>query len=175
MTTTPDSLATGLPTSERTVSRAEVEDFLFHEAHLLDTWQLDAWLELFVPGGEMEVPTTDTQGWSPGEAGYFVCDDWDLLRARVKRLKSRKAHAENPRSRTHRMIGNVRVVEQRGSALSIGANVLVNRYRDGAGFSYVARYEHRLLVLDAALRFTTRRSVLVNEAMGPGERLSFIL
>lgn len=174
MSTAPD-LTTELPLCDRPVARPEVEDFLFHEAHLLDTWQLDAWLALFVPGAEMEVPTTDTQGWGPGEAGFFVCDDWDLLRARVKRLKSRKAHAENPRSRTHRMIGNVRVVEQDGARLTVAANVLVHRYRDGHAFTYVARYDHRLAVLADGLRFTLRRSVLVNEAMGPGERLSFIL
>ncbi|WP_181780810.1 aromatic-ring-hydroxylating dioxygenase subunit beta [Pseudonocardia pini] len=174
MTAQPD-LTLDLPTSERTVGRPEVEDFLYREAHLLDTWQLDAWLALFVPGATMEVPTTDNRGWTPAEAGYFVCDDWDLLRARVKRLKSRKAHAENPRSRTHRMVGNVCVVAQEGAELTVGANVVVHRYRDGAAFTYVARYDHRLVVLPDGLRFVLRRAVPVNEAMGPGERLSFIL
>ena len=29
-----------------TVTRAEVEDFLYHEADLLDNWRLDDWLAL---------------------------------------------------------------------------------------------------------------------------------
>ena len=39
-------------------TRAEVEDFLFHESALLDAWNLDEWLTLFdpdeAPGDEHE-------------------------------------------------------------------------------------------------------------------------
>jgi p-cumate 2,3-dioxygenase beta subunit len=159
----------------RVVGRPEVEDFLFHEAHLLDEWHLDDWLALFVPGASMQVPTTDWLGWSPAEAGYFVCDDWELVRARVKRLKSRKAHAENPRSRTNRLIGNVRLVERDGALLRVAANFVIHRYRDQQSYRYVGRYDHLLRVEEDGLRFDLRRSVLSNEAMEPGARLSFIL
>jgi p-cumate 2,3-dioxygenase subunit beta len=157
------------------VNRAEVEDFLYHEAMLLDEWRLDEWLALFEEGGRMEVPTTDNQGWDSETAGYFMADDYDLIRARVKRLKSRMAHAENPHSRTHRMVSNVVILERGERTIWVAANFVIHRYRDGGSYTYVGRYEHVLLVTPDGLRFRLRRSVPVMESMDPGARLSFIL
>ena len=161
--------------STRTVTRAEVEDFLFAEADLLDRQRYDEWLGLFVEGGRFEIPTTDAGDTPASQGGYFVCDDWDLLRARVKRLRSRKAHAENPASLTHRMIGNVRLLERDGAELAVAANFLVHRARDGHTNSFPGRYAHRLLVTEDGLRFRLRRSVLALEHLEAGARLSFIL
>ena len=159
----------------RTVARAEVEDFLFAEADLLDARRYDDWLALFEEGARFEVPTTDAGDMPASRGGYFVCDDWALLKARVKRLKSRKAHAENPASLTHRMISNVRLHEQVGDEMRITANFIVHRSRDGDFNGYVGRYEHRLRITDDGLRFLLRRAVPRVEFLPAGARLSFIL
>ena len=161
---------------DRTVTRAEVEDFLYEEADILDHWNYDGWLALFEEGARYEVPTTDTRpGWSPHETGSFVDDDWDLLRARVKRLKSRKAHAENPHSRTHRLISNVRLSEDTEDSFRVSASFVVHRARDGHFDAYVGWYEHVLVPTDDGFRFRLRRSVLGHERLTAGARLSFIL
>jgi len=159
----------------RTVARAEIEDFLFEEADILDRWNYDAWLALFEPGARYEIPTTDYRGWSPHESGSFVDDDWDLIQARVKRLKSRKAHAENPHSRTHRLISNVRLFEHDADSLRTTASFIVHRARDGQFDTYVGRYDHILAVGDRGFRYRLRRSILGHEALPAGARLSFIL
>lgn len=159
----------------RTVTRAEVEDFLFHEADLLDRWQLDAWFALMAEDSVYEVPTNDWTGWSVLEGGYFKSDDYGLLTARIKRLKSRKAHAENPHSRTQRMISNVIVGERAGDLVEIRANFIVHRFRDDTTQAYVGRYEHLLEVTETGFVIRRRRAVLINESMAPGARLSFIL
>lgn len=159
----------------RTVGRPEIEDFLIAEAALLDEWKLASWLELFVPGASMQVPTTDQWELGPDAAGYFVSDDWDLIRARVKRLQSRKAHAENPHSRTVRLVGNVRILDQDGVVVKVAANFVIHRFRDGHAFQYAGRYEHTLRVEPNGIRFVLRRAILTNEAMAPGARLSFIV
>ena len=41
------------------ISRADVEDFLFAEAELLDEWRLPEWLELFTEDAIYYVPSTD--------------------------------------------------------------------------------------------------------------------
>ena len=162
--------------SGRTVARTEVEDFLYAEADVLDAWDYDAWLALFEAGARYEIPTTDHQaGWSPHASGSFVDDDWDLIKARVKRLKSRKAHAENPPSRTHRLVSNVRLFENDADSLRVSAAFVVHRARDGQFDAYVGHYQHVLAVSDDGLRFRLRRSVLGHESLGPGARLSFIL
>ena len=40
------------------VSRNDVEDFLYHEAQLLDEWKLKEWEALFTSDGSYYVPTT---------------------------------------------------------------------------------------------------------------------
>ncbi|WP_235737103.1 aromatic-ring-hydroxylating dioxygenase subunit beta [Nocardioides alcanivorans] len=158
-----------------TVSRAQVEDFLYEEADILDEWRYDDWLALFVEGARYEIPTTDYTGWSLDEGGSFVVDDYELIKARVKRLKSRKAHAENPHSRTHRMISNVRISPSDGGEVKVRASFVVHRARDGQFDQYVGKYEHLLAPTDAGLRFQVRRSLLGHETLPLGARLSFIL
>ncbi|MFA1546566.1 aromatic-ring-hydroxylating dioxygenase subunit beta [Actinomadura chokoriensis] len=163
----------------REITRSDVEDFLYAEADILDAWKYDDWLALFEPGARFEVPSTDWTGTSAHASGSFVCDDWDLLRARVKRLKSRKAHAENPPSRTHRLISNVRLHESDDQAepglLRVTAAFIVHRARDGEFDTYVGRYDHLLVTAGDALRFRLRRAVLGHEHLPAGSRLSFIL
>lgn len=161
--------------SDRTVTRADLEDFLFAEADLLDNRRYEDWLALFEVGARLEVPTTDAGDVPASEGGYFVCDDYRLLQARVKRLQSRKAHAENPPSLTHRMISNVRLGERDGDEIVVNANFMVHRARDGEENVYVGRYRHRLVVTEDGLAFRLRRAVLTHERLGPGSRLSFIL
>ncbi|MEU5397925.1 aromatic-ring-hydroxylating dioxygenase subunit beta [Streptomyces sp. NPDC005963] len=169
----------------RTITRQEIEDFLYAEADILDRWDYDGWLALFEPGARYEVPTTDYRpGWSLHETGSFVDDDWNLLLARVKRLKSRKAHAENPHSRTHRLVSNVRLSENAADAMDtehtedsfrVAASFVVHRARDGRFDAYVGWYEHVLVPTDDGLRFRLRRSILGHESLAAGARLSFIL
>jgi p-cumate 2,3-dioxygenase beta subunit len=171
----------GVEAGGRVVTRGEVEDFLYAEADILDRWDYDAWFALFAEGARYEIPTTDYRpGWSLHETGSFVDDDYDLLRARVKRLKSRKAHAENPHSRTHRLVSNVRVFAGDAEAgeedtVRVAASFVVHRARDGHFDAYVGRYDHRLAVTPDGLLFRLRRSILGHESLSAGARLSFIL
>ena len=158
-----------------TVTRQEVEDFLFTDAALLDEWRLDEWLQTFEPGATYEVPTTDRPNEDPHRSQYYVWDDYELLSARVRRLKSKHAHAENPHSRTRRLVTNVRVGEPDGSLLPVYAAFLIYKIRDGNVDQFVGRYEHILSTTGGRLRFWKRRAVLELEVLRPGGRLSFIL
>lgn len=160
----------------RTITRGEVEDFLYEEADILDAWNYDGWFALFEEGARYEVPTTDYRGWSLHTGGSFVDDDYDLIKARVKRLKSRKAHAENPHSRTHRLVSNVRLFPgEEDGTLRIRASFVVHRARDGQFDTYVGWYEHVVVPTDEGLKYRVRRTILGHEALPVGARLSFIL
>jgi len=157
------------------VTRQQAEDFLFREAALLDEWRLDEWLTLFEVGATYEVPTTDRPDADPHRSQYYVWDDYELLTARVRRLKSKHAHAENPHSRTRRLVTNVRVGEPTGGAVPVHAAFLIYKIRDGNVDQFVGRYEHVLAANGTGLRFRKRRAVLELEVLRPGGRLSFIL
>jgi len=158
------------------ITRAEVEDFLYHEAALLDRWKLDEWLELLTEDAEYEVPSTDAPLAKHGEALFLIADDINRIRARVKRLQDPEAHAESPRSRTRRMIANVRITRQEGDVLHVAANFSVYRFRYGYDVRhFVGHYHHTLVAGADGLKIRKRRAIMDNTELGAQGAVSFIL
>src|ERR1700730_4388620 len=91
-------------------SRGEVEDLFYNEAGLLDEWRLEEWLELLTEDVIYQVPPTDVPEGDARNTLFIVADDAMRVRSRVKQLLGKSAWAENPHSRTRRMIANVRVL-----------------------------------------------------------------
>lgn len=158
------------------VRREEVEALFFEEAALLDAWRLDDWLGLLTPDARYLVPPNDVPGGDPRDTLFTIADDIRRIRGRVKRLKSADAHAESPRSRTRRMISNVRIVELAGDELVAEANFIVYRFRRHERIGeYVGRYRYRLRATATGLRIAERRAILDSEELGGLGSVSFIL
>ncbi|WP_235532668.1 aromatic-ring-hydroxylating dioxygenase subunit beta [Nocardioides sp. Root140] len=154
----------------------EVEQFLYREADLLDTWRLPEWLELFLPEGVYLVPATDKPDGDPGRDLFMVQDDRFLLEQRLNSLMKRSAHAEYPHSRTRRMVTNVRATDLGDGTLDIRANFTVQRIRNGVLDTYVGHYEHVVVRDDdKGFLFRTRRCVLDLDALRPHGKVSIIL
>ena len=96
--------AMNAPVAPGAVTRAEVEDFLYHEADLLDRWKLDDWLGLLTEDAAYYVPPNDKPDADHRFTLFTVADDIVRLRERIIRLKDPNCHAEFPPSRTRRMI-----------------------------------------------------------------------
>ncbi len=159
-----------------TVSREAVEDFLYHEAALLDAWELDAWVDLLCDDAHYLVPPNDTPDGHPDTTLFIIADDMDRIRGRVKRLKSHDAHAEFPPSRTRRLITNVRILAQDDRELTVTANFSVHRFRrDGKGGAYVGKYIYTLRIEGDGFRIAERRAILDAEELGGLGAVSFIL
>ena len=154
--------------------REEVEDFLFAEAALLDEWRLEEWAALFTEDARYVVPTTDLPDGDPRHDLVFIDDDIVRIRARVKRLQSRHAHREYPRSRTRRFISNVRARETGDGEVAVSANALVYRFRSGEGDPYVGHYEYRLKRDGGGFKISYRRAVLDQESLTGHGALSII-
>ncbi|NKB20549.1 MAG: p-cumate dioxygenase [Alphaproteobacteria bacterium] len=162
--------------SANDITRSDVEDFFYDEAALLDEWQLNDWLELLADDAIYQIPSTDTPNSDARKALFLIADDATRIKARVKRLNDTEAHAESPRSRTRRMIANVRITERDGDELSVSANFSVYRYRRNSALRhYVGRYEYRLRVTDKGLRIAERRVILDPTELGTLGAISFIL
>jgi p-cumate 2,3-dioxygenase beta subunit len=158
------------------VSRGDVEDFLYYEAELLDAWQLDAWLGLLTEDARYFVPPNDKPDADHRDTLFLVADDIARLRERVKRIKDPNCHAEQPRSRTRRMISNVRIIAATGDTLEVAANFVVYRFRRGeAARDYVGSYRYRLQRRGDALKIAERRVLLAAEELGALGLISFIL
>jgi p-cumate 2,3-dioxygenase beta subunit len=157
-----------------TLSRGEVEDFLYAEAALLDAWRLDEWLALWTADGRYVVPATDSPAGDPRTTLALVADDLPQLRARVQQLASGATWAEAPRSRTQRMITNVRIVERieerenEPAALRVASSFVVHRFRRERSDAFVGTYEHELVIAedkDAGLRIRGKRCVLAHDSL----------
>jgi p-cumate 2,3-dioxygenase subunit beta len=156
------------------VTRAEVEDFLYQEAALLDAWRLDEWLALFTEDATYRVPSNDAPQSDPKSALFTIADDIRRIRARVARLKDPHAHAESPRSRTRRLISNVRIVER--SPLVVEANFVVYRFRANDDVrEYVGRYRYTLEPGAGQLKIKAREAILDAMELASLGTVSFIL
>jgi p-cumate 2,3-dioxygenase beta subunit len=162
-------------TSTSVITRAQIEDFLYEEAARLDEWRLRDWLELLTDDVVYEVPSTDVPDGDSRNTLFIVADNAERLRLRVEQLLGKSAWAENPKSRTRRLIGNVRIREADGDTLKITANFVVYRMRSGHIDTYIGRYEHTLVQHNGALKIRYRKAILDLEALQPHGKVSIIL
>lgn len=173
-------MSTSSSTNQKVVSHelsAAAAAFLFHEAELLDAWKLDEWVELFDEDGRYEIPATNAPTSNSATHQFLVAENTDQVRARVRRLSSRNAHAENPRSRTRRLITNVRAAPIDDERVAVRANFLVYRIRRGAQSTFLGEYRHVLRLSDTAAGFSyvLRRAELDLEQLTGDGRISIIL
>ena len=158
-------------------TRAEVEDFLILEAALLDEWKLLEWRALFLEECRYLVPNPSADDpYAPVDAAlYLVADDGHHLTERVKRLGKKTAHSEYPRSRTRRLISNVRILERGGESLRSQCGFVTYRTSHGVTDTYFGRHEHVLVAREGAFRISEKRSILDTGALRPQGRLSIIV
>jgi p-cumate 2,3-dioxygenase beta subunit len=154
--------------------RADVEDFLYFEAALLDEWRLDDWLTLLSDDAEYVVPATDELDGDADSSLVLLHDDITRIRGRVTRLKSRHAHREFPWSRTRRLLTNVRILDVRGDEIDVTCNFLVYRIR-GSVNPYLGRYFYTLVRDGESFLIRSRRAELDLEALRPHGTVSIIL
>jgi p-cumate 2,3-dioxygenase beta subunit len=163
--------------SPATVTRAEVEDLLFLEAALLDDWKLPEWRALFLDDARYLVPNpSGADPYAPVDSTlYLVADDGHHLTERVKRLGKKTAHSEYPRSRTRRLISNVRILGRDAASIRTQCGFITYRNSQGVTDAYFGRHEHLLVVVDGALRIGEKRSILDTGALRPQGRISIIV
>jgi p-cumate 2,3-dioxygenase subunit beta len=157
------------------MSRQELEEFLVDEAAMLDEWRLDDWIELMAQDGHYLVPALDKPTADFRTTLFLISDDMRTLRSRVTQLKGRTVWAENPKSRTRRLLTNFRVMGEEGGLTKACANFAVWRFQLDATDVYVGRYEHLLRREDSGWKFVERKAVLDLESLRPHGKLSFIL
>jgi p-cumate 2,3-dioxygenase beta subunit len=157
------------------INRAQIEDFLYREAALLDAWRLEEWMTLLTDDIVYEVPSTDMPDGDPETTLFLIADNALRLRSRVEQLSGRHAWAENPPSRTRRLISNVRILGVEGDTIYITANFVVYRMRYELVDTYVGRYEYTLVWQDGELKIRKRKAILDLEVLRPHGKVSIIL
>lgn len=140
----------------------QCEDFLVHEARLLDEARFDEWLALFTEDARYWVPSEPDQA-SPHDTVSLMYDDRRLLETRVRRLASRRIYSQEPRSRTDRIVTNVSLTDEdaEGRSLVRSKFILIECRREQQRL-FGGTYLHRLVVRNGAIRISLKRVDLVN-------------
>src|SRR5437667_9190364 len=129
----------------RAFTVGEIEEFLIQEAALLDEWRLEEWLALMAEDARYLVPPLDMPEADHRDTLFLIADDRRTLASRVRQLLSGITWAENPRSRTRRLVTNVRLLQVADDAAHVTANFAVWRFQHEQTDVYVGRYLHVLV------------------------------
>jgi len=125
------------PKAERLFLRLEVEEFLAHEAALLDDRKFRDWLDLLAEDLEywMPVRTTRPKGDEENEfakigEGAFFDETKAHMEERIRKLETPYSWAEDPPSRTRHINTNIRILSQpRPNEVEVACNFILYRGR----------------------------------------------
>ncbi|HXJ50809.1 MAG TPA: aromatic-ring-hydroxylating dioxygenase subunit beta [Burkholderiales bacterium] len=137
------------------------EQFLYHEARLLDTQRYEEWLGLFTDDATYWVPLEQNQK-DPFETSSIIHDDRTLLELRVRQARHPRAHARQPLARTVHQVGNVTVSEENGGEITVDSTLHLTEFRNEKQRLYGALVQHRLRRAGEGFRIARKRVELVN-------------
>jgi 3-phenylpropionate/cinnamic acid dioxygenase small subunit len=138
-----------------------VEQFLYHEARLLDTQRYEEWLALFTEDATYWLPLEQNQK-DPFETSSIIHDDRTLLELRVKQARHPRAHARQPLARTVHQVGNILVSEEGKNEVKVSSTLQLVEFRNDKQRLYGALVEHRLRRENGSFRIAHKRVDLVN-------------
>ena len=154
----------------------DVQNFLYHEAALLDEWRLNEWESLLTEDATYFIPPNDQPDGDPRNTLFTIADNRERIRQRVIRILDPNCHAESPPSRTRRMINNIRIIDHTGDELTVAANFVCYRYRRHERVrEYVGAFRYRLICVDDSFRIRERRVLIDAHELGSLGSVSFIL
>lgn len=142
-----------------------VQQFLFHEARLLDERRLQEWLALYAEDAEYWVP----YGWnqqSPKDHVSLFYETKSLLGMRIDRLERALSPLDSPPSRVNHYLSNVQVDD--GDPLTARAHLLFVEYRREEQRWFAGRATWRLRPNGAGFLIAAKRVDLLNADQDAG-------
>jgi benzoate/toluate 1,2-dioxygenase beta subunit len=138
-----------------------VEEFLFHEARLLDEREFEAWMALFADDGIYWIPAAPGQQDPLGEVS-IAYEDRQLLDVRVRRLRHPENYADQPQARTRRVIGNVMLDEGDSVVTVVRSNFMLVEIQNDAQRMFAGEYVHALKPAGDSFQIVQKRVDLLN-------------
>ncbi len=143
------------------LSRSEAEDLLYREARLLDDHRYQEWLAMLDEHATYWIPSNG-EGIDPNREISLVFDDKHRLTDRIGRLESGLAHAQNPPSKTKRLVSNVQIENATDNAAMVLSGFILYELRHRKERVFAGRCEHRLRLIDGTWKIASKKVVLVN-------------
>lgn len=138
-----------------------VQQLLFHEARLLDTYRFEDWLNLYSKECTYWVPLELDQP-DGIETSSIIYDDRTLMEIRIRQYSHGRAHARNPFSRTVHSVSNIQVEAEKADGIHVFSNLLVGEYRNHSQKTWFANVIHHLVLEPEGLKIKHKRVNLIN-------------
>jgi len=143
------------------LNRPEAEDLLYREARHLDDLRYQDWLAMLDENATYWIPCNG-EGNDPNREISLVFDDRKRLTDRIGRLESGLAHAQNPPSKTKRLVSNVQIENATEDAATVLSGLILYELRRGKERIFAGRYEHRLRLINGEWKIASKKVVLMN-------------
>jgi p-cumate 2,3-dioxygenase subunit beta len=157
------------------ITRQEIEDFLYHEAALLDEWKLKEWAALFSSNGSYIIPPIGNPNADPNQSLFLALDDRERLEQRALRLLKKEAHVEYPHSTTLHNVNNVRIMNKEEDAVTVTCNFSTYRTKRETIDCYVGVFEYEFVKEDGELKIQQKKVILKLDSLRPHGKVSIIL
>jgi len=152
---------------------SRIVEFLYDEAKLLDDLQLEAWSALLAEDLVYNAPLRQTRATAHLSETYIRSvqhfhDNYRSIMGRITRLTGTKsAWAEDPPSRTRRLVTNVRVeATDKPDEFKVISYLLVTRSRfDFDEFDLISAERHDVLRQSGDAFKLARREILLDQAV----------
>ena len=151
----------------------EVLEFLYDEAGMLDQQKFDDWAKLLAEDLSYTAPLRITRQ-GPDRLNTVVRttlhydDDYGSIMARLQRLETKSAWAEDPPSRTRRFVTNVRIWESaKPNEFEVESYLLLSRSRyEQSQLQMLSCVRHDLVRRSGAGAFKlARREIIVDQSV----------
>lgn len=157
-------------TTAATITRAEVEDFLYREARLLDDRRFEEWLECYHPDAEYWMPAWDDNGDltedPQREISLIYYPNRGGLEDRVFRIRTDRSSATSlPEPRTGHNITNVEILERRDGEIDLRHNWFSLYYRYQTTDTYFGVSHLTLDLTGEHPRISRKKIVLKNDCV----------
>lgn len=156
-------------------------DFLYEEAYLLEKGLFEDWLLLLDDEIRYLAPVRRTRLRHEGNEfdttmGHFE-DTILTLKQRIRRLRTQYAWAEDPPSRTRRLVTNIRAHETAvDNQYAVTSSLLVLRNRgDEPNFHFIAALREDVLREHEDGLKLKRRTILLDSAVLPSHNVAIFL
>ncbi|MEA3142137.1 MAG: hypothetical protein QOK23_4306 [Gammaproteobacteria bacterium] len=175
--TTLGSEAAPTPTSNRVAVGSalynRIVEYMYEEAALLDQLRLQEWAARLAPDLIYTAPLRETRPMDQQSASMVRTvqhfhDDWRSVMGRIMRLTGTKsAWAEDPPSRTRRLVTNVLVAKTaKPDEFSVTSYLLVTRSRfNSSEYDLISAERRDLLRQDGDSFKLARREIIVDQAV----------
>jgi 3-phenylpropionate/cinnamic acid dioxygenase small subunit len=142
-------------------SQHSVEQFLYHQADLLDRKEWEQWIGLFTDDGVYWMPPEPSYTTWDGTPAIFA-EDKNLMRVRMGRVLHPDAWSQRPLWGTNHVVSNVVIEKDSGSEILVRSRFHMMELRRDDVRHFAGSYLHQLRKTKEGYRIKLQRVDMTN-------------